>query len=525
MLRRAAGLVLLGAGRTGLLGALALVLGGAVARAGERFGWQTSRAGPLPAIGGTLVVLAVPAAMLTLLGERLAQQSATTRLLVAILIGLVAALSGWVAARRLFARPGGRLVNLVRTVARPPVVATTGAVLLVGALAVRPPDEPVHAAPRDAVDPAMQAAPDVLLVVVDGLRADAPGCYGGETHTPHLDALAARGTLFEDARAPSAWALPSVASLFTSSHPWRHGCDERGRVIDPGLATLAERLHAAGYRCVASVGNPLVDDAYGFGRGFDAYDAYAHEFESRLFVPRLLDATLRFLGRVDGEPGLDASVLGADVNGALRTYARPADDRPTFLYFHYGAPGANDAAGTDRALGELLEELAQTRRPEETLIVVTASHGADRRELGREVVHIPLVLAGPGVARGLRVSGCADLLDVAPTVLELVGVATPPSFAGRSLAPLFRAGAEFEERPSFAELSAPDARSFSVDYAGWRILRRTDLAGRVLSQEVYDLASDPDEEHPVADPPPELEPVLEALEVFAGRPRRAPAPR
>ena len=98
--------------------------------------------------------------------------------------------------------------------------------------------------------------PDIVLVVIDALRADHLGAYGYDRPTsPNIDRLAATGTLFREARAPSSWTKPSIASLFTSRQPSEHGAVSFDRSLDPELPTLAEALRARGYHTVGISGN------------------------------------------------------------------------------------------------------------------------------------------------------------------------------------------------------------------------------------------------------------------------------
>ena len=116
-------------------------------------------------------------------------------------------------------------------------------------------------------------APDLLLVTIDTLRADLPGCYGGAAKTPRLDALAAAGLRFTQALTPVPLTLPAHASLLTGLDPNQHGLRDNGQgALAPSIPTLAEALRGAGYATVAVVGSRVLDRRFGLDRGFDLYD-------------------------------------------------------------------------------------------------------------------------------------------------------------------------------------------------------------------------------------------------------------
>jgi arylsulfatase A-like enzyme len=192
-------------------------------------------------------------------------------------------------------------------------------------------------------------APNVLLVTVDTLRADRTSAYGYARRTsPHLEALARSGVLFERAYAQSSSTAPSTASLFTSAFQGQHGIGIAAREIPEELETLAEALERQGYATAAFVGNPQLQPEYGFGRGFQRYELFdqmgradsAALVRSAVNLERLLgfslgDATLmRFVNGTLGASRSDAAISSAF---GRWLDARPAD-RPFFAYLHYMAP-------------------------------------------------------------------------------------------------------------------------------------------------------------------------------------------
>jgi hypothetical protein len=135
--------------------------------------------------------------------------------------------------------------------------------------------------------------PDVLIVVLDTVRAQNVSAYGYQRRTtPYLERLAAEGALFLDATAPSTWSLPAHASLFTGRFPTAHRADLEHRILDDASPTLAEVLAASGYETRCFTANPHISDGFGLTRGFQWSDrAWLHARSGRsfFFVYRVLD--------------------------------------------------------------------------------------------------------------------------------------------------------------------------------------------------------------------------------------------
>jgi arylsulfatase A-like enzyme len=441
-------------------------------------------------------------------------------------------------------------------------------------------------APPAAPDrpPAPPDTPNLILIVVDTLRADALGAYGAPAATPHLDALAGRGVLFEEVVAPSPWTLPSMASLFSATYPAQHGFTDFDGRLEPELAPghLAEALSAAGFECRAVVGNTLLAAERGFARGFALYDAYDFALEGRLWLWRALNRALRAAGVLRSAKRSLVPVLGPrfpfvetrltfynldeDLTERVWRYALPPPERPLFLFVHYLAPhtpylahpytftkrapepGAGDLAQqrrlyagevayTDGEIGRLLAGLEHAGVLGNAVVCVTADHGEAFLEHGRsehgydlhrEALRVPWLLAGPGIPAGLRLLPPVSLVDLAPTLLAAVGVEAPEGFQGQSLLGLVR-GEAGAPTPVFAETSSrfltPGVRHAGAFAGSLRLLRVHDAAGQLVSEQLFDVSSDPGEQAPLADHPAlaELAPVLADYARRAAAERLAPS--
>jgi len=356
-----------------------------------------------------------------------------------------------------------------------------------------------------------------VLVSLDTTRADRIGAYGADgAHTPTLDALAARGTRFAEAIAPTPMTQPSHASLFTAVEPPTHGLRTNGSaVLRDDLPTLAEHLERAGYATAAFVGALVLEAQFGFARGFGHYDDT---------MERRVDGT--GVGRVQRR-------ADAVVDAALG-WLETAPQR-FFLFVHlfdphepYDAPSllarlradsAYDAEITyaDRHLGRLLDTLAERWSDGSTLVAVTSDHGESLGEHGEPThsysvyeatQHVPLLFAGPGVPPQTVVEGPVRLVDVAPTLLALAGAEALPDGQGRDLRDAWSTPDPWTGGPAYVETLAT-----RTDF-GWSPLYGLRTAThkyiRAPRPELYDLREDPAELHDLAEDLPEQVRELDA---------------
>jgi len=343
------------------------------------------------------------------------------------------------------------------------------------------------------------AGPNVLLVTIDTLRADRVGAYGArDVATPTLDGLAARGVLFEEAMASVPLTLPSHTSIMTGQYPPTHGVRHNAVFVLPNDAeTIAERFSEAGYATGAVVGAAVLDSGYGLEQGFDSYDAEMAKERS---------TAAGFFERPANEVTDHALAWLAD------------SKRPFFLWVHYYDVHAahnppepfktrfqthlydGEAAYVDQELGRLLAALEQKKLLANTIVAVTADHGEGLGEHGEEshtyfvydsVLHVPLMLAGPGVPVGKRVKPVTPNTGIAATLLALAGLSPLHKTDVGDLAPLWREGATGTAGEAYAESLAGE-----LDH-GWAPLHaiRTDRYHyiRAPRPELYDLESDPHE--------------------------------
>jgi arylsulfatase A-like enzyme len=354
--------------------------------------------------------------------------------------------------------------------------------------------------------------PNVLVVVVDTLRADRLPFYGGEEkNAPFLNEWAARAIVFERAWSTSSWTAPASASLFTGVYPVQHGVHlglkafellsrggtklELDRVPD-ALETLPGLFRSAGYRTFGVSDNPNVSESQGFAAGFDRFESFAYAGANR-------------------------------VNAVLASWeVEIAEAEPWFVYLHYmdphqpyharrpwhRPPATADRYSINRAAydSEIGWVDAHLRKAFErlgvdtsTLVVFTADHGEEfgehgsgshRFKLYSELTRVPLFLHHPSVAPR-RVRANVSIVDVLPTLRSILGLPASEQDAGIDLTTFYaEAGEATAERALFASRTTGMAWKRSVVRGRYKLIET-----RPGGIELYDLESDPGEQRNLVD--------------------------
>ena len=290
--------------------------------------------------------------------------------------------------------------------------------------------------------------PDVVLILVDTLRADAVH-YAGQPRetTPNLDAFVQQdATWFSRAYSATSWTLPSTVTLLTGLQPWEHrvvksklGTDDYGRLL-PHIPTLASRWRGQGYRTGAWINNAFLAPEFGLVEGFDTYAYEGAPTVGHRSAKKTVDEAIAFLNAddspafmlvhimephadydpgapykgtwTDGMPHSLSYPLGHEAHTRLMTgvdaefkLAPPSSDDKEYVRAMY----AEEVLAADAAVGELLAALKARPNWEDTVVVVTADHGEELWDYGRyehghsllsPVIHIPLAVKAPGIGPG-----------------------------------------------------------------------------------------------------------------------------
>jgi arylsulfatase A-like enzyme len=402
----------------------------------------------------------------------------------------------------------------------------------------RPPAPPAPA-------PQRPRRPDVILYLVDALRADHLGRYGYRRPTsPNVDAFAADAVTFSRALAQAPWTRPAVASILTGLDSLAHGTLGREDSLSPAVTPLAEILSALGYRTLAVVSNGNVSPSFGFGRGFDAY-RYLPEHQDTPEVHQLSDRVDEVALKLLAEPTRAPRLLYVHATDPHGPYVPRSPYRERFapevtdpfvgtlgMLFqlkdgHLAATPEvaselsdlydAEIAFADAQFGRFLDRLKASGRYASSLIVFLADHGEEFRDHGYwehgaslydEQLHVPLIVKFPdGLGAGETVGGAVRQIDVLPTLLAYLGAPAPVGVQGRSLLPLVAAPAtNSQPPPAFAYLDLDRQRMESVEVGDLKLIHVVEdgsawLRGRVAEPgklELYDLGSDPGEEHNLA---------------------------
>lgn len=388
----------------------------------------------------------------------------------------------------------------------------------------------------------------LLLISVDTLRADRLGCYGYDRGTtPNLDALAEESVLFTDMYSNSPKTASAHMSLFTSLLPTVHKVRNQSKRLGlstPALAsnrlTIAQVLNRSGYwtACIAGGGNIQPD--MGFGRGF------RNRFESALWdVKKVVNRTIERLDQAQaaGQPPFvfmhtyqvhgpylpppeyeqrfaanPSPIIGSRValyrdlpfNKQWGIMNRGPDNDETKAYWygkeHFGDDEARylsdlydgEVAYTDFQLGRLIETLRESGQLDEMIVVVLADHGEEFREHGdfehdqlyTEHLHVPCIIRLPGGAMGgTEVRGMASLIDVMPTLLELLDIEGPITMAGTSLVNAMETGSTASQPVVSERVMYPN------DYKASLRNERSNVIFHATERRIdaFDLTADPAE--------------------------------
>jgi arylsulfatase A-like enzyme len=407
--------------------------------------------------------------------------------------------------------------------ARPRLAWGIGGALLIAGIAapqvylrvVTPPQPP-----RAELPPAWPGAPNIVLVVLDTVRAGNLSGYGyGRPTSPELDRLATEGALFLDATSPSTWSLPSHASLFTGVYPSSHGAHGEHYYLDGRYPTLAQVLERRGYQTFCITANPWISDGLGLTRGFGWQDTSLREQGGAgvgfSFVHRLLDR----LGLQDADKGGEAVAESFErwTQERLAQGGRPAFVFLNFIEAHFpyhvlprdalfrftrlsygdlrsisldlmgqqfGGKGrpVSEAGGpakdmydggvaySSQLLARVTEALKAKGMLDQTVLVVLADHGELLGERGdffghgptlyQESVGVPLLVRYPArIPAGSRVTQPVSTLGVFATILDLAGIEPPSTLQVGSLLPLARGESKSGGGPILSELHvSPELR-------------------------------------------------------------------
>lgn len=372
---------------------------------------------------------------------------------------------------------------------------------------------------------------NVILIILDTLRADHLSCYGYFRETsPTIDSLAENGTLWLNAISQAPWTLPAHASIWTGLSVKAHGTNHIGGIegfdmkLDTELPSLPSEIQSAGIQTAGFTTFVLLSEEFGFSHGFDHYDC---EGSGNRTAEAVFDAFLLWLDDQAEEKNFFAVLHLYDIHSPYAPEA-PFDT----AFSEEGAGGADrwilsedgcilnpgerehlesmydgEILYTDHQIQRLLTELKNRGVMENTVLIITADHGEEFLEHGgvghghalyQEQIHVPLIMAGSGIQRGRTVDTPVGLYDIMPTVLTLFGIPVPETVEGTSIleaVPEERyvpSGGVSPDRFFLTDRSLDDFQSCAVTLGTCKAIAYMERD----SIEQYDLLSDPGELSP-----------------------------
>ena len=348
-------------------------------------------------------------------------------------------------------------------------------------------------------------ARSVLLVTLDTTRPDHLQPYGADdVATPVLQQLADRGVLFEQAWSVAPITLVAHTSILSGLYPFEHGVRNNGtQYVSEEITTLPEILGEAGYRTAAFVSAAVLERRYGLGQGFGSYDddlSNRRNLSPRMVADRpaeaTVDAATAWLDQLDDDERFFTWVHFYDPHAGYSPPAPYRDDYRERLY-------DGEIAYMDAQLGRLLQHprLLGADSDKAPIVLVIGDHGESLGEHGERThailaydstLHVPWIAYIPGGPSGLRVSQPVGQVDLAPTVLSLLGMKEEdglPKMSGRDLTPILEGDAPNINHAYYSETYLP---FYTYGWAKLKVLHK----GRwkfidAPTPELYDRGRDP----------------------------------
>jgi arylsulfatase A-like enzyme/Flp pilus assembly protein TadD len=341
---------------------------------------------------------------------------------------------------------------------------------------------------------------NVLLVTLDTTRADGLGCYGSaRARTPNLDGLAAAGVRFENVYCPVPLTTPSHCSILTGTYPLYHQVHNNGSYALPAeLTTLAEVLRDKGFQTAAFVASFTVDSRFGLDQGFDVYDDRVSEGDA--FKPSNAER------KADKVFAAFRGWLDKRTEGQFFCWIHfydphiPYDPPAPFSVDFADSPYDGEIAFMDHYVGQVMAALRGKGLLQDTLVVLAGDHGeafGEKVETGHGVflydgtMRVPMIfLAENHLPKGAVITPRVRLIDIVPSVLDMLAIPPPKETQGQSLLP-YISGQKKADLDSYMETYFPRENYGWSELVGliegdWKYIRAP-------KPELYDLRTDPEE--------------------------------
>ena len=356
---------------------------------------------------------------------------------------------------------------------------------------------------------------NIVLISIDTCRADYLSCYGYPRETtPHIDAFARAATRFENTISPIPITLPAHSSMLTGTIPPFHGVHNNiGYKLAPASQTLPEILKQNGFNTAAIISTFVLDKKFGMAQGFDTYDDTFTDAHHNMFG-----------NERKGDETTQVALDWLDKN----------KDNKSFLFLHYYDPHidyappepfaskfpdslyAGEIAFTDHCIGRVIQRLKDLEMYDSTLLIITGDHGEMLGEHGEEehtyfiyeaAIKVPLIVKVPGQKKAATVTHPVGLVDIVPTICAMLDIDIPSRIQGQDITSLLQGKVpDTYERYIYSESQTPTyfgaSSLMAISTGKWKYIQAT-------RPELYDLTTDPGEEHNLVGEEPHRARILE----------------
>jgi len=397
----------------------------------------------------------------------------------------------------------------------------------------------VYGAPNFVHCRSQDKTPNVIIITLDALRPDHLGCYGYPRNTsPNIDRLAKGGVVFNMAISQATWTGGSLASLLTSTYPSTHRIEDWGVVLDRRLITIAEVLKEKKYvTACASGGDWIYKDVLGLGEGFDHFFAASDERETfqqaAEWIQKNKNHNFFIWMHLFNYPHAPYNAP-APFNQMFMSNRAPRNlpiskEKEQFLSVgvipswvavdnitdanYYISQYDGEIAFADSLIGGLLDTLKKEEVDKNTIIIISSDHGESLGERGvyfqhgdcvyNEQIRVPLIINGPIVPQGLVIKYPVQLIDIMPSLADMLGIKLDAVIEGKSFFPFTSNRAV---NFAFSEVNATkvvggsreNAQAQAIISVDWKLIYEKLDLGRKFSYELYNLETDPQELHNLA---------------------------
>ncbi len=380
--------------------------------------------------------------------------------------------------------------------------------------------------------------PNIVLIIVDTLRADHVGCYGySRNTTPSIDRLSLNSILFKNAISAAPWTTPSIGSMFTSQYPAVLGFRDKPIIIDQRFLTLTEIFKENNYVTKGIISHAHVSSALGFGQGFDSYDEENAKGHGYISSPSITEKAICFLRTRKNrkfflflhyfDPHFDYILhedydYYPDYNGPLhssqpiRELREKAPQMTADDARYIKALYDSEISFTDEHIGVVLDELKNLGLYDNTLIILTADHGEEFLERGdywightkklyQEQIHVPLIMKLPGHNEQEIMHEYLGLINLMPTIVDYAGLWIPGEYRCEGQTIDMSDIEELGNRAIFSQTRRWTSLQ-SVTWKGWKLIYNP----IVKSRQLFNLQKDPAESRNLAR---ENDKALNAMEI------------